>query len=112
MTPDQLTTLASIIEIIGSVNSWPFGMILFSIILGPWLAAFGLAFFQSRRFEKVVTMYENNVRLVEDYARLSRDLHDVVIMNTQISTKLVENINTNQYCPSIRLEKKAGGTQT
>lgn len=109
MTPDQLSAIASFVKIISSVSGWPFGMIIFFVVIGPWLAAFLLVYFQSRRFEKVVTMYENNVKLVEDYSKLSKDLHDVVIMNTQIMTGLVESIKTNQYCPAIRLEKKAGG---
>ena len=56
-------------------------------------------------------MYANNVKLVESNDQLARDLKDVVIMNTQVMTKLVESINTNQYCPQVRLEKQARGKQ-
>ena len=111
MSPDQLSTVAAFIEIISSVSGWPLGMIIFIIVIGPWIAAFLLVYFQYRRFEKVVIMYENNVKLVKDYAELAEDLHDVVIMNTQTMTRLVDNIKTNQYCPAVRLEKKAGGIQ-
>jgi 1,4-dihydroxy-2-naphthoate octaprenyltransferase len=118
MTPGELSTVAAFVQIITSISGWPFGMIIFIIVIGPWIAAFLLVYFQSRRFEKVVTMYEKNVNLVEDYANLvedyaalAKDLHDVVIMNTQAMTQLVDSIKTNQYCPAIRLEKKAGGPQ-
>ena len=111
MAPGELSTIAAFVQIITSVSGWPFGMIIFVIVIGPWIAAFLLVYFQSRRFEKVVTMYEKNVNLVEDYAALAKDLHDVVIMNTQAMTRLVDSIKTNQYCPAVRLEKKAGGPQ-
>lgn len=111
MTPGELSTIASFVKIISSISGWPFGMIIFLIIIGPWISAFLLVYLQSRRFEKVVTMYKNNFKLVEDYAKLATDLHDVVIMNTQTMTRLVDSIKTNQYCPAIRLEKKAGGIQ-
>jgi len=110
MTPGELSTIASFIKILSSVSGWPFGMIVFFIVIGPWIASFLLVYLQSRRFEKVVAMYENNVKLVKDYSKLAVDLHDVVIMNTQIMTRLVDSIKTNQYCPAIRLQKLAKGT--
>ena len=111
MTPGELSSIASILKIFSSVGGWPFGMVIFVIVIGPWITAFLLVHFQSRRFEKVVTMYESNVRLVEDYAGLAKDLHDVVIMNTQTITRLVDSIKTNQYCPAVRLEKQVKGVR-
>ena len=109
MSPGELSAIASFVKIISSVSGWPFGMIIFVIVIGPWVSAFLLVYLQSRRFEKVVVMYKNNFKLVEDYAHLATDLHDVVIMNTQAMTRLVDSIKTNQYCPAVRLEKKAKG---
>lgn len=109
MAPDQISAIALLIDVFGIVGRWPFGMIIFLIVIGPWVSAFLLVYLQSRRFEKVVTMYKNNFKLVEDYAHLATDLHDVVIMNTQAMTRLVDSIKTNQYCPAVRLEKKAKG---
>jgi hypothetical protein len=111
MTPGELSAIASFVNIINSVSGWPFGMIIFLIVIGPWISAFLLVYLQSRRFEKVVTMYKNNFKLVEDYAKLAKDLHDVVIMNTTAMTRLIDSIKTNQYCPAVRLEKQAGGPQ-
>ena len=56
-------------------------------------------------------MYKNNVHLVEGYQALAKDLKDVVIMNTQTNTKLGKSIEDNQFCPMVRLEKKAKGVQ-
>ena len=110
MTPGELSTIASFVKILSSVSGWPFGMIIFLVVIGPWISAFFLVYLQSRRFEKVVTMYKNNFKLVEDYSKLAVDLHDVVIMNTQTMTRLVDSIKTNQYCPAIRLQKLAKET--
>lgn len=111
MTPAQLSVIASFVNIIDKVSGWPLGMMVFVVIIGPWLAAFLLVYLQGKRFEKVVAMYENNVHLVKDYAALAKDLHDVVIMNTQAMTRLVDSINSNQFCPAVRLKKEARGVQ-
>ena len=104
MTPGELSTIASFVHILGSVRGWPFGIIIFIIVVGPWISAFLLLYLQSRRHERVVEMYESNVVLVKDYAKLAQDLQDVVIMSTQTMTRLVDSINTNQYCPAVRLK--------
>lgn len=93
MTPGELSTIATIINILSGFSGWPFGMVVFIVVIGPWISAFSLVYLQSRRFEKVVVMYKNNVALVEDYSRLAKDLHDVVIMNTQAMTRLVDRID-------------------
>jgi len=57
-------------------------------------------------------MYESNVRLVEKYEKVATDLQDVVIMNTQAMTKICDDIEKNQFCPMVRLEKKVQGVPT
>jgi len=57
-------------------------------------------------------MYESNVRLVEKYEGVARELKDVVIMNTQAMTKICEDVETNQFCPMVRLKKQAQGVTT
>jgi len=54
-------------------------------------------------------MYESNVKLVRAYENLAGDLKDIIVMNTQTMTKLADSINTNQYCPQVRLQKQAKG---
>jgi hypothetical protein len=68
--------------------------------------------------EEIRRMYESNVRLVEDqlelgsrYAKLADDLKDAYIMTAQINQRLVDSIENNQYCPMVRLEKRAQGVQ-
>jgi|GEM_PF-2964867 nitrogen fixation-related uncharacterized protein len=38
-------------------------------------------------------MYENNVELVRQYENLAGDLKDIIVMNTQAMTKLVDRID-------------------
>lgn len=109
MAPDQISAIASLLNALGGAGKWPLSIVIMFSVIGPWIAAFLLVYLQSRRFEKVVKMYEDNVTLVKDYSKLATDLHDVVIMNTQAMTQLIGSIRTNQYCPAVRLEKKAKG---
>ena len=51
-------------------------------------------------------MYEDNVRLVEQYESVAKDLKDLVVLNTQAVTRLSDDVNQNQYCPMQRVEKK------
>jgi len=50
-------------------------------------------------------MYLSNVELVKQYMRLSEDLTEIIQLNTQVQTQLVESIRNNMYCPLVR-EKK------
>ena len=60
---------------------------------GDWLLAMTLAYSHKKRFESVVRMYENNVDLVKKYEDVASDLREVVIMNTQTITRLVDRID-------------------
>lgn len=56
-------------------------------------------------------MYENNVELVKDFRDIATDLKDVVIVNAQAFQRLDDSIKQNQFCPAVRLEKRAQGAQ-
>lgn len=111
MTPEQISALMSIASFVQTLSRWPFAMLFFLMVIGPWILALIIAEGYRRRFEKVVEMYESNVKLVEKYESVATDLKDVIIMNTQVTTELGEAIKTNQFCPMVRLEKKAQGVQ-
>jgi hypothetical protein len=111
MSPEQITALTSLLSLMDKMSGWPFGLLFFLIIVGPWVLALMLAYSYRRRFESVVEMYEKNVRLVERYEKVSTDLKDVIMLNSQTFAGLKAAIETNQYCPMVRLEKKAAGRQ-
>jgi len=70
-----------------------------------------IVYTQKRRFESAINMYKSNVKLVDAYEDLAKDLKEVVIMNTTAMTQLGSDINRNQYCPMVRVEKKQIGVQ-
>lgn len=61
--------------------------------------------------KEVQQKYENNVLLVRGYESLARDLREIVVMNTQILTRVCDDVNRNQYCPMVRLKKEATGRE-
>ncbi len=106
MTPDQVSMITSIAAIVKLLSAWPFMGLLFMLIIGPWLMALLLYVGQQKRFESVVIMYKNNVELCEQVTDIAKDLREVVMLNTQQSTVLSEEIKQNQYCPLIRVKKE------
>jgi hypothetical protein len=57
---------------------------------------------QQKRFDAMAQMYQDNVLLVKGYEKLASDLANIIHLNTQTNTKLVEKINNNHYCPVVR----------
>ena len=51
---------------------------------------------------KVSTFYERNVELVERYEKHADDLSEIIHLNTQVMTQLVESIKHNMFCPIVR----------
>ena len=79
-------------------------------------------YLSDRRTERLLRQYENDMReqrqmyidsvkLVKQYASLSDDLKDIVIMNTQAWQQAQDAIAGNQFCPGVRLKKHAEGIQ-
>ncbi len=50
----------------------------------------------------VTQYYNNNVELVERYDKLAGELADIIHLNTQVYTRLIEKIDNNLFCPVIR----------
>lgn len=51
---------------------------------------------------EVREFYENNVELVKDYQKLSSELANIIHLNTQVQTRLVDRVETNAFCPAVR----------
>lgn len=117
MSPQELTALTHAISLIGKLSEWPFGLMLFLFVLGPWITMMFIAYGYKKRFEEVVRMYENNVKLLERTQELlertqelTEDMKEIVIMNTRAVQKMFDAIENNRFCPMIRLEKQAVGS--
>lgn len=111
MLPEQIAVLGTILSLLDKLSGWPFGVLVFLIVIGPWLLAVFLATSYRKRHDEVVEMYKSNVRLVEAYADATTGLRQVVTMNTEAMTKLCDQVTNNQYCPMVRIDKKARGPQ-
>lgn len=57
-----------------------------------------------KRFETVVRMYENNVKLVDDYNSLSGDLTEIITLSVRTLQGLADKIDHNHFCPVVRKE--------
>lgn len=53
----------------------------------------------------VSRFYEDNVLLVKNYQKLADDLAGIITLNTQVQTKLVEQIKNNMFCPVLREQR-------
>lgn len=51
---------------------------------------------------KMSRFYHSNVKLVENYEKLADDLSEIIHLNTQVQTQLVEQIKNNMFCPMVR----------
>jgi hypothetical protein len=62
-----------------------------------------------RRYERDMAkwrqMYTDNAELVRNYHKVASDLHDVVVLNTQVMQQLVSDVEKNQFCPMVRKEQ-------
>ena len=96
MTPQQLAILGNLLSVLKLMSGWPFGLLVFMTVVGPWVMALVLAYTQKRRFESVVSMYENNVDLAKSNQAMAQDLKDVVILNTTTITRLVDRIDARE----------------
>lgn len=133
MTPDQIQILTALAAILKTVGTLPFGLVLTMLICGPWLGMLiviaargredrntrekeeakndqilGMITAQDKRFEKVVSMYENNVILVKDYQNLSSDLTGIITLSTRTLEALIGKIDNNHFCPIMRKELGKG----
>ena len=78
------------------------------------------AWMQNQQTTKLLAQYRKDMEeqrqmflqsnaLVKKFAYLATDLKDVVIMNTHANTSLKDSVESNQYCPHVRLKKDAQG---
>ncbi|MFH2012503.1 MAG: hypothetical protein ABIJ37_07395 [Pseudomonadota bacterium] len=112
MSVEQIALLSAIIGLIGKIGTWPLLSIIFILLIGPWIFSSILFLQQGKRLEAAINMYDENVKLVEKDQELAEGFKEIVMMNTRAMQKMIDSINTNQFCPMVRLEKQAKGVQT
>lgn len=53
---------------------------------------------------EVSQFYKDNVELVRGYQRIAEDFANIISLNTRTQQKMVDRIDSNQYCPLIKKE--------
>ena len=103
MTPEQaLALIGNISTILRTLGSWPIGVTILVVVIGPWVAMFLLDRAQAKRFDKVVEMYENNVELVRQSNSMAGSLQELIIINTRAMTEITDTAMNNLFCPIAR----------
>jgi len=98
--------------LIKAMNGSQFGLLLLVMTLPQILMTIGLFLLREeirrressdkKRFEEVVSMYENNVLLVKSSEKTADGLQTVIHLSTQAITRMIEKIDNNHYCPILR----------
>ena len=108
MTPDQISTVTTVLTLLEKLGGAPFYIIALVIVIAPWVATFFFDRSNNRRFEATKKMYEDNVVLVKNYEKLSDVLMDCVVMNTAQWSEVKDKIASNQFCPFNRIGPRLG----
>lgn len=123
----ELSTAAALVTVVKALGGWGTGGVLFVVICCPLLAAGYVARIlaksinsqtaaitalqsQVARSEKesekrsliFTNRYDNNIEFVKNYEKLAGNLTDLVHVNVQAMTRMVEKITSNQWCPIVR----------
>lgn len=109
MSPEQLSTIKAVADIVSTIGAMPITGLLLIALLAPWVIMIWISLQQNKRFESVVTMYRDNVALVEDYRTLVKGYErivdgqqDLLVHATQILTSVKNIAENNLFCPWVR----------
>jgi len=111
VSPAQINETVELISHLSALSQGPALAGVFFVLVGPWVLVLLLSFWEQKRLEAAIHMYEENVRLVKSYEKLATEQKDTLVMIVQTNQRLIDAIEKNQFCPMIRLEKKAKGVQ-
>jgi hypothetical protein len=109
MTPDQIAAVQAVASILSQVGTWPIGTVLFAVIIGPWIIVLFVSRSQDRRFEAVIEMYKNNVKLVENYEMIASEQADMIRLSTAATTELTTYLRTRTPCHQL-INRNLGAT--
>lgn len=55
--------------------------------------------------------YLDNVELVKSWQRIAEEQQNLIIMNSNALATMGQKIDSNQFCPAVRLKKLASGVE-
>ncbi len=124
---NEVSTAAALATIAQSLSGWEWWGAVSAMILGPWLACLFMAMRLSasinalkdqmhrnraadrERFDAVAQFYKDNVLLMESYNRIAENQSDTIERNTVAITRLVDRIDSNHFCPAVRMKGNPDG---
>ena len=110
MTPEQISLLTAFATIITKIGTWPLGTFVEAVFFGPWIIMTFLYRSMEKRHEAVAQMYENNVKLVESYQRISSEQADTIRLSTSAITELTTYLKSRTPCHE-RIKEMLGRKQ-
>lgn len=106
MTPADVAALTAMVAIVKEIGTWPLITITVLVIAGPWVGMFIITKGQEKRHSAAVKMYEENVKLVENYEKIAKGLQDILVLSTQTMTQVKDRVDNNLFCPLMRKDTK------
>jgi hypothetical protein len=129
--PETLALLKTISTILSMVGTWPLGLCLVVIFLGPWAVMLWISRSLEKqaaqhdletvmlidsikegitaslhvyevRHQEAVQMYKDNVELVKGYSNLAMEQATVIRLNTTALTRLVDRIDAANAAKGLK----------
>ena len=101
MTPDQISLLTAVVKIVENIGTWPIGSLIGVIVFGPWIVIGLVSRSMDKRHEAAMRMYENNVKLVENYEKIASEQADTIRLSTGATTELTTFLKNRTPCHAL-----------
>lgn len=101
MTPEQIAALTAISSLVSQVGTWPIGLVLVAVVLGPWIMMGYNSHSMDKRHQAVEEMYKNNVKLVENYEKIAAEQADTIRLSTAATTELTTYLKNRTPCHTM-----------
>jgi hypothetical protein len=105
VTPDQIAALTAIAAITSKVGTWPIGSIIAAVVFGPWIVMGLISRSIEKRHEAALAMYNENIKLVQNYEKMADEQADTIRLNTAASTELTSYLKNRPQCHERIREK-------
>lgn len=109
MTPEQISVVTAVANIVEKMGTWPIGTLLLVVQLGPWVGMWLFTRIIEQRFRQISAMYEENVKLVKNYERLAEEQADTIRLNTAAITELITYLRDRVPCHKRISERFGAG---
>ncbi|BCS54547.1 hypothetical protein [Geobacter sp. SVR] len=109
MTPQDIAALTAVAALVKQIGAWPMITLFVLNTAGPWIALWWFTRITEKRHAAVVSMYSDNVVLVEKHEHLAAEgerresaLADLIRLNTQSQTALLTWLQGRTRCVDLK----------